>query len=123
LKTKPDFATECIEDSSIKRTHQPNSSLEEAFPELRNFACFDCEWHREGFENKGNRRVNDIYCFCLVDNKGHIEKFHINRFAENQLLFMTAILEAMKKYDMLAGYYIFGDHDIDSDLKHLQSNC
>ena len=123
-ETEAIFATECIEDSSIKQdTNQPIQSLEEAIPELRNFASFDCEWHREGFENKGKGRANDIYCFCLVDNNGNIEKLHINRFGGDHLLFMTAILESMEKYDMLVGYYIFGDHDIDSDLKHLEINC
>jgi DNA polymerase elongation subunit (family B) len=29
----------------------------------------------------------------------------------------------MEKYDLLAGYYIFGDYDIDLDLKYLESNC
>ena len=29
----------------------------------------------------------------------------------------------MERYDLLAGYYIFGDYNIDSDLKHLRINC
>jgi DNA polymerase family B len=122
-ETEAIFATECMEDSSIIQHDLTHPRLEEDVPELKNFACFDCEWHQEDLENKEKRRANDIYCFGLVDNNGNIEKFHINRFGGDQLLFMTAVLEAMEKYDMLVGYYIFGDYDIDSDLKHLENNC
>lgn len=81
------FATECIEDSSIKShvtsglTPLPlpqkntdiapvdalqQSRIEDQVPELANFATFDCEWHKEN---------QDIYCFCLTDNAGQTEHF------------------------------------------------
>jgi DNA polymerase elongation subunit (family B) len=138
LKTKPIFATECIEESSTKigndspplsppqqvgvdltqdNTIQEQSRIEDLVPELANFGTFDCEWHKE------NKKKDDIYCFCLSDNTGHTETFHIDKFGGDRRAFMTIILETMEKYDMLVGYYIFGDRDIDSDLKHLEDNC
>src|SRR5712691_1273008 len=98
--------------------------LEDLVAELANFAAFDCEWHREDLqENKEKGWENDIYCFCLIDNADSIEKFHIDRFGGNRVLFLTSILETVERYDMLVGYCIFGDRDIDSDLKHLENNC
>lgn len=135
-ETEAIFATECIEDSSIEPQKtdeslplptsqigkiapvdfigEQQSKIEDQVPELANFAAFDCEWHREN---------QDIYCFCLTDNTGHTESFHINRFGGDRHAFMTAIIETMEKYDLLVGYYIFGDYNIDSDLKHIENNC
>ena len=93
---------------------QQQSRIEDQVPELANFATFDCEWHKEN---------QDIYCFCLTDTACQTETLHINRFGGDRQLFMAAILGTMGWYDMLVGYYIFGDRDIDTDLKHLEINC
>jgi hypothetical protein len=134
-ETEAIFATECIEDSSIEPSKTDGllpllapqigleiapvdalqePRIEDQVAELAYFAAFDCEWHKQN---------QDIYCFCLTDNTGHTQTFHINRFGGDRHAFMTAILEIMGKYDLLIGYYIFGDYNIDSDLKHLENNC
>jgi hypothetical protein len=100
---------------------QQEPRLEDLVPELADFATFDCEWHKDDFKN--NKKKGDLYCFCLSDNAGRTETFHVDRFGGDRLAFMTAILETMEKYDMLVGYYIFGDRDIDSDIHHLENNC
>ena len=136
-ETEAIFATECTEDSSIQEAtdlpsrqvgetsqddiSQQQPRIEGLVPELANFAAFDCEWHKEN--PRDNKKKDDIYYFSLTDNTGHTETFHIDRFGGNRHAFMTTILETMQKYDLLVGYYIFGDRDIDSDLKHVEINC
>jgi hypothetical protein len=87
-----------------------------------------------------NREINKTFCVIFTyDVVSKLVSFHIKPvvilksqilhqrlafgLAGNQQLFITTILEAMEKYDLLAGYYIFGDFNIDSDLKHVENNC
>jgi hypothetical protein len=138
-ETEAVFATECIEDSStqVNNDSPPSPShqigipqgdnirqqprIDDLVPEMARFASFDCEWHEEDL--KDSNKKDNIYCFCLTDNKGHTETFHLDKFGGDRHAFTTTILETMENYDMLIGYYIFGDYNIDSDLKHLENNC
>jgi len=36
---------------------------------------------------------------------------------------MSAILDNIKRYDLLAGFAIFSDRDFISDIDHIRMNC
>ena len=98
-------------------------------PELKNLASFDCEWYREVIvKNKESGLAGKIYCFCLVDAKGHETKLHLEDFAGHQNKFMSAILDTIEPYDALVGYAILAKKrdyvrgSIDGDIEQLRKN-
>jgi len=56
------------------------STFPEQVPEFKNFAAFDCEWYRNDLEgNIESGRADNIYCFCLTDNKGRNVQMHLDQ--------------------------------------------
>jgi DNA polymerase elongation subunit (family B) len=103
---------------------QVPSILLEQVPELHKFACFDCEWYREDLrENNNKGQAGKIYTFCLVDNQGENVKLHIDQFDGDRYTFTSAILNAIERYDSLAGFAIFSGKDFASDIDHIKINC
>lgn len=100
-------------------------------PEFKNFAAFDCEWYREDITaNREAGRGGKIYCFCLVDNKGHEIKLHLRNFGNDESKFMLTVLDAIEHYDALIGYGIlaekkneFDKSHIDGDIRQIGKNC
>jgi DNA polymerase elongation subunit (family B) len=104
--------------------------LTELVPELKNLASFDCEWYREDIpKNKESGVSGKLYCFCLVDTRGHEIKLHLEDFAGNEKWFIAAILDAIEPYDALVGYAILAKKkdyvkgSIDGDIEQLRKNC
>ena len=68
-------------------------------------------------------QAGNLYAFCLVDNQGKSAQLHVNQYNNDRLMFMSAVLETIERYDTLAGFAIFSDKDFISDLDHIKVNC
>lgn len=92
--------------------------------EFSKFACFDTEWYRGDLkENIDRGRADEIYAFCLTDSHGNKLKLHIYHYNGDRRSFMSAILDNIERYDLLAGFAIFSDRDFISDIDHIRMNC
>jgi DNA polymerase elongation subunit (family B) len=106
------------------KRHQIPSLLLEQVPELGNLASFDTEWYREDLrENQQDGRAGKIYAFCLFDNQGKNTRLHIDQFNGDRYAFMSAILDTIEPYKVLAGFAIFSDKNFVSDIDHIKLNC